>query len=153
MSKRETTIGIFCFLIAATVFYLTKDFPGFKARGVSLPGPSFFPNFIASILLICGVIQIIQGWRQKTEATEVKKLNLAGATIIILACLAVVAYVLLLNKIGFQLLTFAFLLLTMVSLQVRPLKALSYSLLVVAVMVLVFDRIFHIPLPYGLFHL
>jgi len=164
MSVRETTIGSLLVALSAFTFYITKDFPPFRSRGVTLPGPSFFPRFVAVVLLCCGILEYVQASRQSRSADEHEKqpgfrqvvtgfISSPGMGTIVISIIGIVLYVLLLEKIGFEIMTTAFLVAMMLCFQVKPVKAVAYSVIVVVVMVVLFERLFQVPLPPGVFHL
>lgn len=165
MNVREAVIGVLCFLLALLVFFWTRDFPGFSARGAHLPGPAFFPNFIAFLLVCCGILQLVRAYREGLATKRAGKrpdslkdtvtafLRLPGVGTMVLTVASVVVYILVVDSVGFQLTTLALLAIMMLCFQVRPLRAVIYSIVVVAIMVVVFERLFHVPLPYGIFHL
>lgn len=164
MNVRETTIGALLIALSGFTFYATKDFPPFRVRGVTLPGPSFFPRFVAMALFCCGIIELMQAYRQNRSAEEQGDqpgflqvisnfIHSPGMGAITISIISIVMYVLLLEKIGFQIMTVAFLATMMLCFHVRPGKAVVYSVIVVMVIVALFERLFQVPLPYGIFHL
>ena len=164
MNVRETTIGSLLVALSAFTFYITKDFPPFRARGVTLPGPSFFPRFVAAILLCCGLLELIQAYREGSSTKKQENLpgfqeilrgfvNSPGMSTIVVGITGIVIYALLLEKVGFQIMTATFLVAMMLCFRVRLLKAITYSVIVVIVMVALFERLFQVPLPPGFFHL
>lgn len=171
MRSRETWVGAATLAVALLVFFLTRDFPAFRARGVTLPGPSFFPNFIAGLLVLCAVMQFVRAFREARAAKSEEEAAgngeaaeespetgggsnpRAGLLTILILLVGGVLYGLFLEKIGFQLLTFVFCAIVMLCFRVRAPRALLYSGILVIVMTLVFERMFRVPLPYGIFHL
>ncbi len=164
MKARETTIGSLLVALSALTFYMTKDFPPFRARGVTLPGPSFFPRFIAVMLFGCGLIELAQAYREGKAASNHEQQqdstnaiqgfsSSPGTKTMAIGIISIVAYALLLEKLGFQIVTAAFLVIMMLCFQVRPVRAVVYSIIVVFIMVALFERLFQVPLPSGFFHL
>ena len=164
MNVRETTIGFLLMALSVFTFFITRDFPPFRSRGVTLPGPSFFPRFVAAVLFCCGVIELVQAYRQSRSEKEHEKqpsfqqvindfIRSPGMGTIVNSVIGIVAYVLLLERIGFEIMTTAFLVVMMLSFHVKPVKAVAYSVIVVIVMVVLFERLFQVPLPPGVFHL
>ena len=164
MNVRETTIGFLLMALSAFTFYITRDFPPFRSRGVTLPGPSFFPRFIATALFCCGILELVQAYRQSRSAKEHEKqpafqqvisdfIRSPGMGTMVISIIGIVAYVLLLERIGFEIMTAAFLVVMMLCFKVKPVKAVAYSLIVVIVMVVLFEKLFQVPLPPGVFHL
>lgn len=164
MTVRETTIGSLLMALSAFTFYITRNFPPFRSRGVTLPGPSFFPRFVAAVLFCCGVLELVQAYQQSSSGKEHEKqpgfrqvvsdfIRSPGMGTIVISVIGIVAYVLLLERIGFEIMTTAFLVVMMLCFQVKPVKAVAYSVIVVIVMVVLFERLFQVPLPPGIFHL
>lgn len=165
MNVREATIGFLFLILSVLVLILTRDFPGFHARGVDLPGPGFFPRFIAYLLICCAILQLIEAYREgrmtreKGEklptfcATFLAFARSPGVGTMLITVVSVIAYVPCLNCLGFQLTTLVFLTVMMICFRVQLVPAIIYSAVVVIVMVIVFERMFHVPLPYGVFHL
>lgn len=171
MRRREAWVGGVILAVALLVFFLTRDFPAFRARGVTLPGPSFFPNFIAGLLVLCAAMQFARAYREGRAATTAGEDRgdddaaeesseahggtspWAGLLTILVLLVGGVLYGLFLEAIGFQLLTFVCCTIVMLCFRVRAPRALLYSGILVIVMTLVFERLFRVPLPYGIFHL
>ncbi|NLJ81000.1 MAG: tripartite tricarboxylate transporter TctB family protein [Firmicutes bacterium] len=164
MKTKGGIIGSFLVILSAAVFYLSKDFPPFRGRGVVLPGPSYFPRVTAVVLLCCALIEFYQAYKAgKTgeegtsspgDAPRLQNFSLtAEMKTAIIGIAGMVIYALFLEKIGFQIMTTVFLIIMMLRFEVKPVKAAVYSLITVAIMVVLFERIFQVPLPPGLFRI
>ncbi|KUK13926.1 MAG: putative tricarboxylic transport rane protein [bacterium] len=59
MEVWDLALGILCVLLSAFVFYYSGTFPKFISGDKELPGPSFFPRFVAIFILGFGLFLIV----------------------------------------------------------------------------------------------
>jgi len=138
------------FLTALSLGACVKAYRLGMGSGAS-PGPGFIPFAIAALLglmslylCLCGVIQIVKGYREKKAFKEIGW----GKALLVLILLA--GYGAFLNVLGFPFATFIFMmsLLWMVGRQKLALS-LTVSLLTAACAYLLFIVLFDLPLPRG----
>lgn len=112
------------------------------------PGPYALPKLLALLLLLGTAWEIAKGRRVARSATALAERQPISRTAIILV-LALVVYVILLPWLGFAPTTLLFGLLMMMGLGLRAPFAFGMSLLLVAVIMLLFGQVFRVPLPEG----
>ena len=153
--NREHVIGAVCLAIGATVLILTRNFPSGQGY-VQLTGPAFFPNVLAFILLITGVIEIVVGVVQRATL-PVLSFTVIGETLrdrqvqsVLIALGLMVLYVVFMKVIGFFTTSFIFLSGMMWRMGVKIVRNIIYTVVLLVVLYLVFARLFFVNLPQGL---
>jgi len=154
--NKHHVMGALALVIGIVTYVLTADFP--TGRGdVHLAGPAFFPRILALILGAAGVWEITIGTvnavrhgerpittkRVKDIATSWYAANMA------LIIGLVVFFIFMFKPLGFVLTALIVVFVVMYRLGVPVLKNLLASLLFVAVIHLLFGRLFTIALPGG----
>lgn len=151
MRFNDAVIGAVLLLLAATVLFLTRNYPQMPGQHY---GPALFPNIIALGLGTCGLVLVFSGlrrlrehpWLDFDEWTRAPG-HLADVALVLLG---LVAYILLSDLVGFLIIGTA--LLTLWMIRFRSGKVLS-SLVVAIIACLVIDyafrRILLVPLPLG----
>lgn len=153
--NREHIIGVICIALGTTVLVLTRSFPSGQGN-VQLTGPAFFPNVLAIVLMIVGVTEIVLGFVRTSALPAVSTVTIGtsirdrGTQTIFIVIGSMVAYGFLMKPIGFYVTSFAFLFGNMWRLGVRWWKSLVYSLVLLVVLFLVFERLFYVNLPRGI---
>jgi len=150
--NREHIVGLVCLAIAAAALAITPGFPEGQV-GVNLTGPAFFPNVLAYLLIILGVLQGIAGFRLAASPAGAARTTRMDPAVLkrVLAFLALVfSFVFLFEPLGYFPTTFIFLFLLMMLFGVKPLKSALFSTLYVAVIYLLFGQLFTIGLPSGI---
>ena len=141
--------GLILLVLSASVFWTSLSFPQAVSAGKRIPGPGFFPILLSVLLIPGGVHQIIAGL--KTPWSEGGKIVWSRGTANVPVLLALLlAYVFLMERLGYALATFLFGMLLMLRLKVPFFKALLVAVSTTLFIVLVFGRVFHIQLPPGI---
>lgn len=152
--NQEHVIGVVCVAIGVVTLLLTRDFPVGQGN-VNLTGPAFFPNIVAIVLLTTGVIQIFVGCVNAADRPAITPAAIRSvlarreAVTVMLTILLIALYVLVMKRIGFFVSTFAVLILMMVRLGAGWIRALIATVVLLAVLYLVFGRLFYVSLPQG----
>ena len=144
-------IGIVCFCFAV-LFYFTPHQIEYYQK---LPGTGgltgeFFPNIVTILLFICSVILIFQSLRSDTqEKTDAK--FVVYPRVLILGGIFI-AYVALLDYLGFLIITPVFLVGAMVLLGARdPVKIILSTIISISALYYLFNSFLRLLLPAGRF--
>jgi putative tricarboxylic transport membrane protein len=153
MRFNDALIGAVLLLLAAVVFWLTRDFPQMPGQHY---GPALFPRLIAGGLAICGAVLVVSGLRQLRQHPwlDFDEWTRAPGHLldVALMLLGILAYILLSDLLGFLLTSTG--LLTLWMTRFRGGKwASSLAVAVVASLVIdyAFRKILLVPLPLGPF--
>jgi putative tricarboxylic transport membrane protein len=144
MKKADMRAGIGICVFSTIVWAYAGRYEG---RGASEYGPHLFPQFLAACLFICAVLLIVVAVRNRSiepeDTIDVRGMYRAGIGILI--C---VAYVVVMQLIGFTVATIAFLYSMMVFIGQKGLVTrAAVSILVAVGILLVFRYFLKIPLP------
>jgi small-conductance mechanosensitive channel len=151
-------VGLVCIAVAVAVLLVTPSFPGGTDES-KYTGPAFFPNVLAVLYLGLGIYELILGsviafkarnGKQGTLENDKGKLDGKSVKSTVLYVVLLVGFVVFFDILGFIVTSLVFLFLLMVLLGVSPIKSLLFSLLFVAVIYLLFGKLFTIGLPAGI---
>lgn len=150
--KGNFWFGLTLVLIAIIDFYQAIKFPSFEVSGIRLPGPAFFPVILGIVFLIAGVYEIICSFMSGNTF----KINLGWFKSwenknIIFFLFSSLIYVILLNYFGFIICTLILLVILMLRLRVKFLTSIGISLIVLAIILVVFQFFFNVSFPTGIF--
>lgn len=141
----ELVIGVACMALGAAVFIAAGSLQQVKL-GI---GPSGFPKFIGLTLVILGVVQAILALRGGVEAPKFD-VDKRAASLFIAAVVMTAAYVMLVDVVGFLLLTPVLLMGMMFLFGARKIVPMVVISVVTTVCVwLLFTEVFMIFLPAG----
>ncbi|MFA5446994.1 MAG: tripartite tricarboxylate transporter TctB family protein [Sphaerochaeta sp.] len=152
--NQEHIIGILCIAIGTTVLILTKSFPGGTAAA-EISGPAFFPNVLSYGLIILGIYQILSGFfspkaQTHSISTIWKGMRSKEFLNLVIICVALLIYILTVKKVGFYATSALFLGVVLWRLGVKFRNNLISTLVFLAVIYLVFSKIFAVTLPSGI---
>jgi putative tricarboxylic transport membrane protein len=147
-AKVEHGVAAFCILLGSMMLLMVKNFPKFQMGNEGFTGPGFFPVIIGVLLLAAGVGEIFEA-RKSDRFINFLISNKAGFINICAVISGVLLYILTLNILGFIIATFIFSFGVMLLLKVRVVRGLSLSFFLVILLVLIFGKLFHLPLPAG----
>jgi putative tricarboxylic transport membrane protein len=141
-------------VIAFAIFVLaySASFPA--AKGTDL-GPSLFPRVIASILLLLGALVLYRAARVRSGAqvqsgeAEVDSVitTAAGMRNVLVTIVAVVAYILVVDALGFIPTTIVFLFVLMKTYGLTMLKSILFSCLITGFVYVLFAMLLRVVLP------
>ena len=164
--KLDFWFGIVLMGFAIFVWSVASGFPKYIVSGKQLPGPNFFPILLGIIVFIFGFYEVAgcfwQSLKEKTSKTTesphrsvslFRFLTEWGNMNVILFVTGIALYVPFIQWIGFGVGTFIFSTLLMVRLKAGWIKSIAISAIVVLLIMLVFEKLFRIPLSPGLFNL
>lgn len=148
-SKRiDIVVGIVLCLISVAIYQYAQQYVG---RGVNIYGPNFFPQALSGLLFLCSLGLIVQALRGQAvkglEAINKPGLFKAAVTLAI-----AIAYLYVMQLLGFYLGTVLFLYVSMTFLgQKGHLVRILASVIVGTVVFCIFHFFLKIPLPQGIF--
>ena len=147
--------GELTFIVAATLFSLFMLWTSFQISGIAWSSPGSFPMLCAGIMLVTGAMNVVATARRKLELEPGQSwlqqfvARLAPLTLVLFTGL-IVAYMLLLEVLGFLLSSYVFL---TVSMWVLGSRRLFFNLWVSAVSLgaiyFVFQTVFSVSMPIG----
>lgn len=149
-------IGLACIVLALLIYVVSADFPAAATGGQQLTGPAFYPRVLAVVLVFCGVVQIISGFKRLRVEGGLGRIDLIallsspGVINILTVCAAILVYIYALEDVGFFITTFSVLTALMWRFGVPWIRNLLFSAILVAVLYVVFGIVFTIVLPGGL---
>jgi putative tricarboxylic transport membrane protein len=144
--------GAILIAVAIVVIILTLRFPDFPGQNY---GPAVFPRLLAGLLILCGVLMAIRGfaaWRAGEPLAEVPSWARDPANIVsaLLVLAATLAYIFVLDAVGFVPLTLVVLLVLFLWFKVRMPVAVVTALVAAFGINWFFASLMRVPLPRGL---
>jgi hypothetical protein len=165
-SRPSLALGAALILVAALFIVFAKDIPRTGLAGNTDPGPRALPLAMAIAVGMGGLIESMRAvliWRQHGEAvstlapklTPTKTIASTQTSYKNFAVLTgtMLVYLLALSWLGFQISTLLFSSVVLIWLGARWWSALLASLVVVIVVRILFEGMFHVRLPPGAFNL
>lgn len=152
--NQEHIVGVLCIAIGALVLVLTKSFPG-GTDAASISGPAFFPNLLSIILIALGLYEVLNGvFGNQQEFASFRKIWLGMKSrefvnLLIISAL-MIGYIGTVEILGFYTMSAVFLFIVLWRLNVKLVKNLICTAIFLAVIYLVFSRIFTVSLPSGI---
>ncbi|MEK6717553.1 MAG: tripartite tricarboxylate transporter TctB family protein [candidate division NC10 bacterium] len=150
MKISDAVVGAGFVAAGALIFTGTLGYPTLEAGH---PGPSLFPRILGSLMAVFGGLLSLQGLRARDVTDEVAWLRLHKnpAFINALVVLAgVLAYIFLVEHLGFLIMGALVIFTLMWRLQVRPLKAAVVAIVFNALVHFLFAKVLRVPLPLGI---
>jgi len=150
MKFNDALIGGALVLFASAILWYVRNFPPMPGQEF---GPSLFPRFIASGLLVCGVALIVSG-AKRWRAEPVVELSdwLRMPRLFVNFCLVaggMVFYILLSDTLGFLITMPIVLTVWIVALKTRWSVALPVAVVVTLLIHYIFYGVLKVPLPWG----
>lgn len=150
-SKRiDVGVGIVLCIFSVIIYWYAEQ--QYAGRGVNTYGPEFFPQVLALMLFLASASLIIQAFRGNALKT-LEKIDKQGFVRATITLIIAIAYVFLMNVLGFYLSTIIFLFVVMTFLGQKKLWIRVLVTLAVATAVYsLFHYLLKIPLPEGIFY-
>jgi hypothetical protein len=148
-------IGITCLLVSAVMLYVSRSFPTATTGASNLTGPSFYPNLLALVFGLCGIGEIINGFRhaEKPKTLDLKRLigtlQNPGFLNVILIIILIIGFMLLMEILGFIICSYLMVFILMWRFGVNWIRNTLYSVILVTLIYLLFGKLFKIYLPSG----
>ncbi len=151
MKINDAIFGLVLAILGGLVLFTVQSYPKIPGQQV---GPALFPGLIAAGILVCGLILVVRGWRERKAAPWVtpgdwvrSPRHVAGFVLLVAS---VVFYIVAAEKLGFLL--SAVLILTAMFYVLRVPLGRSLLVAVVASLVIhfMFYKLLRVPLPWGI---
>ncbi|MBI2000670.1 MAG: tripartite tricarboxylate transporter TctB family protein [candidate division NC10 bacterium] len=150
MKISDTVVGAGFVAAGALIFAGTLNYPTLEAGH---PGPSLFPRILGGLMAVFGGLVSLLGLRARDVTDEVAWLRLHKnpAFINALVVLAgVLAYIFLVEHLGFLIMGALVIFTLMWRLQVRPVKAAVVAIVFNTLVHFLFAKVLRVPLPLGI---
>ncbi|MGE5849228.1 MAG: tripartite tricarboxylate transporter TctB family protein [Candidatus Methylomirabilota bacterium] len=150
MKISDTVVGAGFVAAGALIFSGTLNYPTLEAGH---PGPSLFPRLLAGMMAVFGGFLSLQGIRSQDVTDEVAWLKLhrnpsfINAMVILVG---VLAYIFLVERVGYLLMGALVIFVCMWRLQVRLLTAAVVAVIFNSIVYFLFAKILRVPLSLGL---
>ena len=150
MKFNDAIFGAVLLILGIAVLVHVPSFPQMAGQQV---GPALFPGLIAAGLVVCALILIVNGVRQRATAPWIntgdwtRSRRHIGAFFVTIA--AVIAYIVLADKLGFLIIGPLVLLALFIAYGVRPITAIVVAIVVAFVIHYAFYKLLRVPLPWG----
>ena len=150
MKISDTVVGVGFIGAGALIVAGTLNYPPLDAGH---PGPALFPRILGTLMATLGVGLAVQGARARdaTQAVEWRRLHRNTGLVNALVVLGgVLAYLGLVEWLGFLITGTLLLFLLMWRLRVPPLRALLVAVAFITIVHFLFAKVLRVPLPLGL---
>ncbi len=153
---KEHLIGLCCMGTGAGVYWISRSFPKATTGANELTGPAFFPTILALSIFLCGLVELINGFRASFNPEELNWEN-AGRALrqretqnVLWVVVLIVAYIYTMEFLGFLVATAALLLILLWRFGVSLIKNILFTAFFLVVLYLLFGKLFTIYLPSGI---
>jgi putative tricarboxylic transport membrane protein len=150
MKINDAIFGLVLVLFGSAIIVHVQDFP--KIPGQQY-GPAIFPGLVAAGLVVCGILLVAGGLRQRQDEPWFQPGNWVRSRRHVAAFFSVIAgvvvYILLAERVGFLLVAPVLLFAWLVVLQVRPPLAAAIAVTATLVIWYAFYKLLRVPLPWG----
>lgn len=148
MKKADIGVGIGLIVLSLWVFWKSHTY---REATIYIYGPNFFPQIIAVLTIVCALALIVRALLGKSLALT-DRIDGRGFVRALIAIAVSIAYLLLMQVIGFAMATCVFLFVLMAFLGQKGMARRILSSISVALMVWIIFRYFLvIPIPTGMF--
>lgn len=153
--NQDHIIGIVCIILAVVILVTTRSFPKATSGASDLSGPSFYPNLLAYVFIICGLLEIIGGFRKQAGRKPFDlthfwdSITRPGPLNILLTIALILFFIFFMEVLGFIVSSYVTLFILMWRFGVPLFKNIVYSAIFVLLLNVIFAKIFMIYLPSG----
>ena len=145
----DVVTGTILLVVSAVLFYQSTKLE--MMYGTSIPGTGFLPYWLSLGMVLLSLLLIVGGLRRSASRASIRWPSGRGLVWIVSALVALAAYTLLVNVLGYIISTFAFLVVVVRMLGTyRWYTVVSFSLAVSVGMYFVFATWLQMSLPTGL---
>ncbi|HEY1327488.1 MAG TPA: tripartite tricarboxylate transporter TctB family protein [Casimicrobiaceae bacterium] len=150
MKFNDAVFGGVLLVLGLAVLGVVQGYPKIPGQNV---GPALFPGLIATGLVVCALLLIASGMRERGRVpwfealpwVSSKRHVVAFATLIA----SVILYIALVDRIGFLIVAPLMLLAMFISFRVRPGAAVVVAIVASLVIWYAFYKLLRVPLPWG----
>ena len=152
----EHIIGLIAIVLALTIFLISRSFPKATTGASDLTGPAFYPNVLALVFIFCGVLEIITGFRGSENEVSLNFSGLLdglrnpGVLNILIIIALILFFIFFMEPLGFIVSAYIILFILLWRFGVHLARNLVYSAGFVAMIYLIFGKLFTIYLPSGI---
>lgn len=150
MRLNNAVFGIVFIAASVAIVFEAQSFPTIPGQPY---GSAFFPRLLGFGFGIVGTILVIQGGQSRASVPWATwpawARNPLSLTRFVAVPLALVAYILLSDPLGFAITSMVILIALQLLLHVRPIPALAAAIVVTVVIEMVFVLLLRVPLPQG----
>jgi hypothetical protein len=147
MRMGSAIAAIILMIFSGFLFYDTLGFPTDIEAGHKIPGPAFFPRLVIGFIWLLCILLLFQLSRGK----EAVPLQWKNVHIQIISAVAMILCIPLLERVGFLIIMFLYLVFQMRVFCVRWRMILIVSTAVVVCVYIAFTLVLRVPLPVGIF--
>ena len=150
MKISDTVVGVGFIGAGALIVVGTLNYPPLDGGH---PGPALFPRILGTLMAALGAALAVQGARARdtTQAVEWRRLHRnVGLVNALVVLVGVLAYLGLVEWLGFLITGTLLLFFMMWRLRVQPLRALVVAVAFIAIVHFLFVKVLRVPLPLGL---
>jgi putative tricarboxylic transport membrane protein len=151
MKINDAIFGAVLLLLGIVILVHVQSFPTIPGQQY---GPGLFPGTAAAGLVVCGVLLVISGLRERAGARWIEFAPWTRSRAHVVAfgaiVLGVVAYILWADALGFLVIAPLLLFAWFLALGVAPVRATIAALVATAVIWYAFYKLLRVPLPWGL---
>ena len=150
MKFNDAVFGAVLLLVGIAVLVHVPAFPPIPGQKY---GPAIFPGLVATGLIVCALLLIVSGLRQRATEPWFEAGAWTRSRRHVVALIATVggpvAYVLLADKVGFLVIAPLLLVALFIAYGVRRNVAIATAIVVTLVIHLAFYKLLRVPLPWG----
>ncbi|MGD8520967.1 MAG: tripartite tricarboxylate transporter TctB family protein [Desulfobacterales bacterium] len=149
MKISDSLLGLIAIAFGALIISLTHNFPTLEG---GYPGPALFPRILGSLFILFGGILSFQSIRKDglTNLVQKGETYWPGFTNYLSVAAAVIAYMVLVDFLGFVLTAVVILTLLMKKMGVSLLKSALIAIATSVSINLLFGKFLLVPLPWGI---
>ena len=149
MKVSDSLLGLGAIVFGIFIIALTHNFPSLEG---GYPGPALFPRILGGLFILFGGILSFQSIKKSgfANSVQLEKIYWPGFTNYLCVAAAVVAYMLLVDFLGFVLTAFLIMTLLMKKMGVSLLKSALIAAAASVCINLLFGKFLLVPLPWGI---
>jgi len=150
LKLNDAVFGALFLVLALLVLWTVQSYPKIPGQNI---GPAAFPGIAATVLALCGVLLIVQGWRQRSHSPWFQRGEWTSRPPQLIAfaitVLGLLLYVLASERIGFIATGIVMLAALMFALKVKPVLAIAVAVVATVLIHVAFYKGLRVPLPWG----
>lgn len=154
--NQDHIVGLVCIGLSVVILLTTRSFPKATTGASDLTGPSFYPNLLAYVFILCGLHEIINGLRKQKDTRPLdfayfwNSMSKPGPLNIFITIALILCFILFMETLGFIVCSYMVLFVLMGRFGVTLLRNILYSAIFVLLLKVIFEKIFTIYLPSGI---
>ncbi len=101
MKKGNLVLAALCILLGIGIIAVSLTYPTAESYGTGVPGPGLWPMAISIVMIACSLIMLYRTWKMTPEKNTDIVLTGQGARRAYISMAILIAYVILLEPVGF----------------------------------------------------